>query len=471
MEALPPGAWHCLECGFENVDPKAVNCELCGEQRLDTLEAPEIGETPPPTTSDAVALDAAYYPDQEEHQGQQPQPFVKQAQEDESEVALHTESELTAHLLTQTAAVALDGTVSPEEVTVNEQSLVSLDHTLEDDPYHAPVASPAPADASFADDARFGISNNKSWRRDESDEMPTKRRKDNIIDAVDLDEAAREAEAPSLDVPERRQPLKDANEVTASANVKRAGKRPSSSVASFSVASEQGRRRSMEDVYKVNGSIQDDPTKSYFAVFDGHAGPLAAEYCGQRMLDNITSTAAWRRGNIHEAMRFGIQRTEQAYLRAALSASPRWFDGTTAVAIVVSGNAATVGWVGDSRATLGRYSDGAWTAVPLTQDHKPAAPNEHERIIASGGTIGRSLKEANARKVTAVAGARCPVFCFGAHPAAPMRCYPGGLSLSRSIGDVTLKYHTVKCVIGEPEVISHRLDLAKDRFIILGCDG
>lgn len=466
MEVLPPGAWHCLECGFENVDPKAVTCELCGEQRLDIPVATQNEETAPLTGADAVSLEAVHHPNQEEIDVQQPQPFVEPAPEDDFEEALHTEGDLSANLLTQTAAVALDGTVSPEEVTVNEQTLIPIDEAVA-----SPAAAEAPSDAPFADDSRFGISTNKSWRRDESDEMPTKRRKDNSIDAVDLDEAAREAEAPSLDVPERRQPLKDANEVPAPTTAKRVGRRTSSSVASFSVASEQGRRRSMEDVYKVNGSIQDDPTKSYFAVFDGHAGPLAAEYCGQRMLDNITSTAAWRRGDMHEAMRFGIQRTEQAYLRAALSASPRWFDGTTAVALVISANIATIGWVGDSRATLGRYTNGAWTAVPLTQDHKPGAPNEHERIITSGGTVGRSLKEANARKVTAVAGARCPVFCFGAHPAAPMRCYPGGLSLSRSIGDVTLKYHTVKCVIGDPEVISHTLDLAKDRFIILGCDG
>ncbi|KAJ8608766.1 hypothetical protein CTAYLR_007813 [Chrysophaeum taylorii] len=242
-------------------------------------------------------------------------------------------------------------------------------------------------------------------------------------------------------------------------------------VASFAVASEQGRRRTMEDVYMVNGSIQDDPSKCYFAVFDGHAGSRAAEYCGQRLLDNITSTAAWRRGDMKEAMRYGIQRTEQSYLRAALSASPRWFDGTTAVVCVVTSNVATLGWVGDSRAILGRFADGSWSAASLTIDHKPTSAAEHERIVASGGTVGRSLKEANARNVTAAAGARCPVFCFGAHPAAPMRCYPGGLSLSRSIGDVTLKYHSIKCVIGDPEVVVHNFDLTTDRFVILGCDG
>ena len=51
-----------------------------------------------------------------------------------------------------------------------------------------------------------------------------------------------------------------------------------------------------------------------------------------------------------------------------------------------------------------------------------------------------------------------------------MRCYPGGLSLSRSIGDVTLKYHPTKVVVGEPEVVQQRLN-ADDKFVILACDG
>ena len=41
----------------------------------------------------------------------------------------------------------------------------------------------------------------------------------------------------------------------------------------------------------------------------------------------------------------------------------------------------------------------------------------------------------------------------GANQDSPLRCYPGGLSLSRSIGDVTLKYHPKKVVVGDPEVV------------------
>merc|ERR1712091_500368 len=84
--------------------------------------------------------------------------------------------------------------------------------------------------------------------------------------------------------------------------------------------------------------------------------------------------------------------------------------------------------------------------------------------------VGRSLKEAQSGKAYQRAGGACPVFCFGANQDSPMRCYPGGLSLSRSIGDVTLKYHPKKVVVGEPEVVQQRL-ADGDKFVILACDG
>ena len=87
--------------------------------------------------------------------------------------------------------------------------------------------------------------------------------------------------------------------------------------------------------------------------------------------------------------------------------------------------------VGDSRAVLGRRKDKAWTAFELSHDHKPTRPSEHRRILALGGLVGRSLKEAQSGDVAKRAGGACPVFCFGANADSPMRCYPGGLSLSR----------------------------------------
>jgi serine/threonine protein phosphatase PrpC len=252
----------------------------------------------------------------------------------------------------------------------------------------------------------------------------------------------------------------------------KAPKKAAFRVRGFDVCSEQGKRPSMEDVYVITPSIHDDPSRSYFGVFDGHAGSRAAQYCGQRMLDHITGTAAWQRRDVLAATKFGMARTEQAYLRAALSAQPRWFDGTTAVVVLVVDGILTIGWCGDSRAVLGRKAKGSktWTAFELSHDHKPTNPREHKRILQLGGMVGRSLKEAQSGKAYQRAGGACPVFCFGANQDSPLRCYPGGLSLSRSIGDVTLKYHPKKVVVGDPEVVQQRIS-PDDRFILLACDG
>ena len=133
---------------------------------------------------------------------------------------------------------------------------------------------------------------------------------------------------------------------------------------SFDVCSEQGRRATMEDVYMVNGAVHDEPGRAFFAVFDGHAGSRAAQYCGQRLLNNIATTAAFKQRDDAAAVRFGILRTEQAFISAALRAAPRWKDGTTVVCASLTGTQLTVGWVGDSRAVLGRRSGAKGACSP-----------------------------------------------------------------------------------------------------------
>ena len=180
------------------------------------------------------------------------------------------------------------------------------------------------------------------------------------------------------------------------------------------------------------------------------------------MLDHITGTAAWQRRDVLAATKFGMARTEQArsprldvlwwfpclgwpshfhesglffdfeairtqaYLRAALSAQPRWFDGTTAVVVLVVDGILTIGWCGDSRAVLGRKAKGskAWTAFELSHDHKPTNPREHKRILQLGGMVGRSLKEAQSGKAYQRAGGACPVFCFGANQVRDSASFP-----------------------------------------------
>ena len=57
--------------------------------------------------------------------------------------------------------------------------------------------------------------------------------------------------------------------------------------------------------------------------------------------------------------------------------------GTTAVIVLMTKDRYYVANIGDSRAVLCREGK----AIPLSTDHKPDLPSEHNRIEKAGGTI------------------------------------------------------------------------------------
>ncbi|XP_020205864.1 probable protein phosphatase 2C 15, partial [Cajanus cajan] len=89
--------------------------------------------------------------------------------------------------------------------------------------------------------------------------------------------------------------------------------------------------------------------------------------------------------------------------------------GTTATFVIVDRWTVTVASVGDSRCILD-VQGGAVTN--LTVDHRLEENiEERERVTASGGEVGR-------------------LSIVGGVEIGPLRCWPGGLCLSRSIGDM-----------------------------------
>jgi hypothetical protein len=89
--------------------------------------------------------------------------------------------------------------------------------------------------------------------------------------------------------------------------------------------------------------------------------------------------------------------------------------GTTATLVVIDGFTVTVASVGDSRCILD--TQGGELQL-LTVDHRLEENTEEwERVTASGGDVGR-------------------LNLFGGQEVGPLRCWPGGLCLSRSIGDM-----------------------------------
>lgn len=89
--------------------------------------------------------------------------------------------------------------------------------------------------------------------------------------------------------------------------------------------------------------------------------------------------------------------------------------GTTATFVIVDGWTVTVACVGDSRCILDTKGG---SVSNLTVDHRlEDNTEERERVTASGGEVGR-------------------LSIVGGVEIGPLRCWPGGLCLSRSIGDM-----------------------------------
>ncbi|XP_078439198.1 putative protein phosphatase 2C 33 isoform X2 [Wolffia australiana] len=156
------------------------------------------------------------------------------------------------------------------------------------------------------------------------------------------------------------------------------------------------------------------PPFSVFAVFDGHNGVSAAVFAKEQLLGHVLGAIPpglgreeWQRA-LPQALVAGFVKTDIEFQRRGEAS------GTTVTLVVVDGWTVTVASVGDSRCIL--VSPGGAVSL-LTVDHRLEENlEERERVTASGGEVGR-------------------LNLCGGQEVGPLRCWPGGLCLSRSIGD------------------------------------
>ena len=88
------------------------------------------------------------------------------------------------------------------------------------------------------------------------------------------------------------------------------------------------------------------------------------------------------------------------------------FSGSTSVVSFLKGKTLTTAWVGDSRGVLGRAKKGGgFEAVPLTKDHKPTAPEEKARIVATNGRVERCVLFCVCLSVACSTGCCCQWLC------------------------------------------------------------
>lgn len=189
--------------------------------------------------------------------------------------------------------------------------------------------------------------------------------------------------------------------------------------------------------------VPGNPSTSFsvFAIFDGHNGISAAIFTKEKLLDNVLSAIPQgisREEWLHalpRALVAGFVKTDIEFQQKGETS------GTTVTFVVIDGWTITVASVGDSRCILD--TQGGVVSL-LTVDHRlEENVEERERVTASGGEVGR-------------------LNVFGGNEVGPLRCWPGGLCLSRSIGDTDVG----EFIVPIPHVKQVKLSNAGGRLII-----
>ncbi|PKA55457.1 putative protein phosphatase 2C 12 [Apostasia shenzhenica] len=182
-------------------------------------------------------------------------------------------------------------------------------------------------------------------------------------------------------------------------------------------------------------------TFSVFAIFDGHNGCAAAIYAKENLLHNILSAVPsdldrdeWFAA-LPRALVAGFVKTDKDFQDKGKTS------GTTVTFVILDGQTVTVASVGDSRCILESAEGSLYL---LSADHRLDDNEEEvERITACGAEVGR-LNLAGGAEV------------------GPLRCWPGGLCLSRSIGDMDVG----EFIVPIPHVKQVKLSYAGGRLII-----
>ncbi|CAI9115749.1 OLC1v1016742C2 [Oldenlandia corymbosa var. corymbosa] len=186
-------------------------------------------------------------------------------------------------------------------------------------------------------------------------------------------------------------------------------------------------------------------TYSVFGLFDGHNGSAAAIYSKENLLNNVLGAipADLNRDEwvaaLPRALVAGFVKTDKDFQERAQTS------GTTVTFVIIEGWVVTVASVGDSRCVLESAEGGIHY---LSADHRlDTNEEERERITSSGGEVGR-------------------LNTGGGTEIGPLRCWPGGLCLSRSIGDMDVG----EFIVPVPYVKQVKLSSAGGR-LILSSDG
>jgi len=214
---------------------------------------------------------------------------------------------------------------------------------------------------------------------------------------------------------------------------------------------------------------------AYFAVYDGHAGSMCADYLESNLHQKIFSPVARKafkaadapsESEICDMLRSGFLSAEQE-VTALLRQQQDW-SGAVCNAVILFNSRLYVANLGDCRAVLAKRRPGSPSRLPdrhyqLSDDHRPNREAEKQRIEQAGGFISKDQR------------------------------VNGQLLFSRSFGDREFKYvpdreqrmHKIPAlkhnkskmctdkplVSYEPEIKVYHVDPNLDSYMIIASDG
>ncbi|XP_072998187.1 probable protein phosphatase 2C 35 [Typha latifolia] len=143
--------------------------------------------------------------------------------------------------------------------------------------------------------------------------------------------------------------------------------------------------RENQDSFFIKTQFQDNPNLHFFAVFDGH-GEFGAR-CAQFVRDRLAATLSADARLLFDPVK--------AYNSAFLTVNSELRDsdieetmsGTTAIAVLLSGDTLYVANVGDSRAVAGVWDGESVVAEELSCDQTPFRKDEYERVKLCGARV------------------------------------------------------------------------------------
>ena len=171
------------------------------------------------------------------------------------------------------------------------------------------------------------------------------------------------------------------------------------------------------------------PAFRAFGVFDGHGGKQAAAHCAKHLVAELGRGLASLAAEAGEGTPPLMEAAVPALLsRLFVETDRAWCEeqrpsGTTATVAVLSGWEVVVASVGDSDLWL----DTGAEIVRVSESHRlGSCTREQKRVRLAGGSCARSEVQGK--------------------PVGPLRAWPGGLAMSRTIGDAA----AAGVVIAEP---------------------